>query len=229
MSNTNQLLVASWKVHGLGDRDRMKAVQKWKSTTGRLVKVLAIQEIKAREENLNFNLTGLMEGARWITDYTESDRGGAALILDRTITVLDSGVRGDCTAAWAKVKIEDREFGIIRWKGAVQGWDLLDVYHMASRRHGPHFTRQRVVRTPTGNRLDQAWLDRVYINKGGNWMAAVNKILHDGREGISDQIFYQAISVALCQPELFSLSLSSRSSLLPLSLAALFHDDRSQS
>ncbi|KAL3696583.1 hypothetical protein R1sor_010659 [Riccia sorocarpa] len=70
------------------------------------------------------------------------------------------------------------------WNALDQLKDLSDVFYWALKRSGPRFTRQ-VVRN---NRLDQARLDRVYVNQNGEWLSCVQSILHDGAEGASDHI-----------------------------------------
>ncbi|KAL3677394.1 hypothetical protein R1sor_027342 [Riccia sorocarpa] len=178
-------------------------------------------------------------GAHVIIDYTTTDRGGAALIIDASMNILESGVRGNGSIAWAKTSSaagtigfvsaygphppsekleflnwiqdhqEDRRWvfmgdwnfviepedtagptalarGQIKteWNRTDERHNLCDVYHRAAKKVGPRFTRQ-VIRN---NRVDQARLDRVYLNQDGEWVGAVKCIHHDGQSSVSDHI-----------------------------------------
>ncbi|KAL2621144.1 hypothetical protein R1flu_001349 [Riccia fluitans] len=71
-----------------------------------------------------------------------------------------------------------------KWNHLEQVRDLQDVYLMTSRIEGPRYTRQAIWK----ERLDQARLDKVYANKGGEWIQEVIQVKHDGDEAASDHI-----------------------------------------
>ncbi|KAL3681901.1 hypothetical protein R1sor_024857 [Riccia sorocarpa] len=70
------------------------------------------------------------------------------------------------------------------WRNLDQHWDFADLYHLATRREGPRFTRQ----VTRGGRLDQARLDRIYASRRGEWIIATLRVKHDGGETASDHI-----------------------------------------
>ncbi|KAL3691610.1 hypothetical protein R1sor_005261 [Riccia sorocarpa] len=97
----------------------------------------------------------------------------------------------DCTVVSCTVDLSPSRDGFLQWlyqevenKAAVQIAHVQDVFHLAKRKSGPRYTRQAI----RGNRLDQARLDRVYLNRGGDWILQVPEIEHDSREALSDHI-----------------------------------------
>ncbi|KAL3679581.1 hypothetical protein R1sor_022537 [Riccia sorocarpa] len=86
-----------------GHPSRLRIARQWLRKNHKDVGVVAFQELKALEENLSFNLGRIWENGRVIVDYAQSGRGGAALLIHPTLQVLDSGIKGDGTAAWAKI------------------------------------------------------------------------------------------------------------------------------
>ncbi|KAL3688284.1 hypothetical protein R1sor_014593 [Riccia sorocarpa] len=100
------LKIISWNIHGLGSVDRLRVAKRWLVKEQKEVKILALQELKALEENLHFNLGSIWENANVIVDYSLSGRGGAALVLHPMIQVIERGIKGDGTCAWAKILTE---------------------------------------------------------------------------------------------------------------------------
>ncbi|KAL3694179.1 hypothetical protein R1sor_007830 [Riccia sorocarpa] len=96
----------------MGGEDRIKAIQTWLRSNGKGTLALALQELKAREENLDFNIRRVIQEAEVVVDYSESDRGGAALVMDPRVKVLNKGVRGDSSCAWAIVEIQGVKMGL---------------------------------------------------------------------------------------------------------------------
>ncbi|KAL2636420.1 hypothetical protein R1flu_007899 [Riccia fluitans] len=109
--------MGTWNVQGLGDKDNYKVVEAWTKKVGKHAKILALEEMKAGEENVSRNIANLFPEARCIVDYTVSDRGGAALIVYKTHKILESGIKGDGTAAWATIEIEDGQLGVMSVHG----------------------------------------------------------------------------------------------------------------
>ncbi|KAL3679136.1 hypothetical protein R1sor_022092 [Riccia sorocarpa] len=70
------------------------------------------------------------------------------------------------------------------WQALDQACDLEDMYTLAENKRGPSFTRQ----VYTGERLDQARLDRLYFTNRGRWIARAVNLLHDDHEALSDHI-----------------------------------------
>ncbi|KAL3681016.1 hypothetical protein R1sor_023972 [Riccia sorocarpa] len=99
-----ELTIASWNIHGLGCDDRVKVAEQWMRGTGKEAKVLALQEMKAGEDRLEFNVRKLIPGAHCMIDYSMSDRGGAAIVIHPSIKVLEGGIKGDGSMAWAVVE-----------------------------------------------------------------------------------------------------------------------------
>ncbi|KAL3685968.1 hypothetical protein R1sor_003990 [Riccia sorocarpa] len=110
---STDLKIACWNINGLGCEDKIRAVRLWLQGEGSGVKILALQELKVQERNLEFKLRSLMHGATVVTDYSTSDRGGAALLLHPSLNIIDKGVRGNGLMAWAKVSVEGKSFGVV--------------------------------------------------------------------------------------------------------------------
>ncbi|KAL3695038.1 hypothetical protein R1sor_008689 [Riccia sorocarpa] len=197
-----ELRVVTWNIHGLGDGDRLRALKNWLANTGKNTRILGLQELKAGESRLDFNIKQLMPGETCFVDYSSTDRGGSALIIYPSIRVEAGGTRGNGSCAWAKIHTSVGLVGIssladsagpttvlqgdllAKWREVELHWDLLDMYERVAIKEGPKFTRQ----VWRGERLDQARLDRVYLNCHGEWIEAANKIKHDGEETLSDHI-----------------------------------------
>ncbi|KAL3702237.1 hypothetical protein R1sor_020259 [Riccia sorocarpa] len=86
-----------------GDRNKIRAVQNWLRGEGRKVKILALQELKAGENNLEFNIRRIIDGAVTAVDYSYTDRGRTAIIVHPSLKAIQTGVRGDGTAAWVEI------------------------------------------------------------------------------------------------------------------------------
>ncbi|KAL3675029.1 hypothetical protein R1sor_024977 [Riccia sorocarpa] len=89
------------------------AVKSWMNSVGRQAKVFAFQELKAREVSLEFTIRNLRPGAKGIIDYSTTDRGGAALVIDESMKVLDSEVRGNRFVAWAMTQSSAGRIGFV--------------------------------------------------------------------------------------------------------------------
>ncbi|KAL3689419.1 hypothetical protein R1sor_015728 [Riccia sorocarpa] len=100
------LKIISWNIHGLGNVDRVRSAKQWLTREQKDAKVLALQELKAQEENLHFNLMNIWENAKVVVDYSTSGRGGAALVIHPSCQVVEGGIKGDGTCAWAKILTE---------------------------------------------------------------------------------------------------------------------------
>ncbi|KAL3693479.1 hypothetical protein R1sor_007130 [Riccia sorocarpa] len=99
------LKVVTCNLNRLRCSDKVIAVQGWLSGAGKNTTILGIQEQKARENRLEFNVRRLNQGAQWIIDYSFTEKGGASLIINPSLKILENGVRGNGTAAWAKVEV----------------------------------------------------------------------------------------------------------------------------
>ncbi|KAL3683706.1 hypothetical protein R1sor_001728 [Riccia sorocarpa] len=112
MSVAGEVVVATWNVNGFSSSDRVKAVEQWLKTRGKGVQILALQELKTGEQTAEFNLRRLMLGATCVIDYAGNEQGGAALIINQAIQVLESGVKGTGNFAWAKIKLQGKVFSV---------------------------------------------------------------------------------------------------------------------
>ncbi|KAL3694924.1 hypothetical protein R1sor_008575 [Riccia sorocarpa] len=229
--------------------NRLRVARKWIAENHKEAVVIAFQELKALEENLSFNLKRIWEQGKVVVDYSQSGRGGAALLLHPSLQVLDSGIKGDGSVAWAKImtvngpisvmslyapnnaaerrplwswlsfKTEGENWMIMgdfnsvelpddtdgptallnggelrTWKACASEVELVDAYLCASFTEGPRFTRQVF----SGDRLDQARLDRCYLTNGASWCHHVHKVAHDATQTISD---HWPVSVTLTLQE----------------------------
>ncbi|KAL3686184.1 hypothetical protein R1sor_004206 [Riccia sorocarpa] len=86
----NAFKVIAWNTRGFGRCLRRKVIRKFlKENQGAII---ALQELKVtNRERLLLSLKAIVPGATIIVDYTVSGRGGAALIVPPTFTVIDSG------------------------------------------------------------------------------------------------------------------------------------------
>ncbi|KAL3691399.1 hypothetical protein R1sor_005050 [Riccia sorocarpa] len=128
MTKLESITVASWNVHGLGHPDRVRAVQKWISTKARRAKVIGLQELKASEAVIEFNIRQIMESSHTIVDYSNTDRGGAALLIHRSLQITAQGVRGDGSVAWAKIRTEEGNIGIASVYGPDSGRERIRLF-----------------------------------------------------------------------------------------------------
>ncbi|KAL3690413.1 hypothetical protein R1sor_016722 [Riccia sorocarpa] len=234
-----ETFISTWNLNGLGDENKLVAVRRWLQNAGHVTHILALQELKAHERRLDFNVKRLIQNATCITDYSQSERGDAALLIHPSAKVEQSGIRGDGSVAWAKLQIGDTKLSVASiysphdstgksrlyqwlqepevtedwimlgdwnmvlnpedyagktallkgralevWRVLNQSWGFQDAYDATTNKSGPHYTRQ-VIR---GNRLDQARLDRIYLNRQGEWIHGVTQIQHDSKESVSDHI-----------------------------------------
>ncbi|KAL3678979.1 hypothetical protein R1sor_021935 [Riccia sorocarpa] len=92
------------KKKGKKARQREKRRKEGKGT-----KIMAIQELKTRERQVEFNLKTLMPGATVVVDYAANEAGGAALIVHESLQVTERGVNGARNGAWACIQIEGRQ------------------------------------------------------------------------------------------------------------------------
>ncbi|KAL3685957.1 hypothetical protein R1sor_003979 [Riccia sorocarpa] len=89
-----------------GKSHRLRVARAWVKKKRPEVTILAFQELKALEDNLHFNLSRFWEGGRVVVDYSQTGRGGAALLIHPSMKILDSGIKGDGTAAWARIETQ---------------------------------------------------------------------------------------------------------------------------
>ncbi|KAL3690145.1 hypothetical protein R1sor_016454 [Riccia sorocarpa] len=188
MSYTEEFKIVIWNVNGLGGADRIRVVKSWLQNTGKGVKVLAILELKTREQQVEFNLRTIMPRATVVVDYALNEVGGTALVIHGELANDKEWVLvGD----WNMVLSQDdstcpspllKGGPLQAWEATNMRWHLEDVYDLAVKKIGPRFTRQAV----RGDRLNQSWLDRAYINKNASWVKEVLQITHDGTEALSD-------------------------------------------
>ncbi|KAL3689125.1 hypothetical protein R1sor_015434 [Riccia sorocarpa] len=141
--------VVSWNVFGLGGKRRIEKVQSWLKCHGRDVGAVMLQELRIKEDLTDRRMTELGAKDNYVADFTLEGKAGAVLaILNNEWRILDQGVKGDGTVAWAKLQMED---GIIG---------------MASV-HGP---RTRTERTRVWRWLKEKWEEDCWIF-GGDWNA----------------------------------------------------------
>ncbi|KAL3675386.1 hypothetical protein R1sor_025334 [Riccia sorocarpa] len=114
--------VGTWNTNGLGGENRLGVVQSWLKGESRFRKVLAIQELKTKEETAEFNLRRLIPNAPVVVDYAENEQGGAALLLHHSLKILTKGVRGSGNCAWARTEIDGEIVGFASEYGP-HHWD----------------------------------------------------------------------------------------------------------
>ncbi|KAL3678733.1 hypothetical protein R1sor_021689 [Riccia sorocarpa] len=132
---------------GRGGKNRIKRAKDWLRTKGRGVGIILLQELRIKEELATRRLMELTEGTQFVIDYTTEGKAGAVVAVVRSDwKIVDSGVKGDGSVAWAKINTDD---GII-------GVALI---------HGP---RERSDRKKLWEWLEQRWEHGTWIF-GGDW------------------------------------------------------------
>ncbi|KAL3698381.1 hypothetical protein R1sor_012457 [Riccia sorocarpa] len=128
LTSIRELKIATWNINDLGSLDKLKALQIWLRGVGRGVKVLALQELKARESNLEYRIKNILPGAKTIIDYSSIDRGGTALVIDPSIQIEERGVREDGSCAWAKGKIQEKSINFMSIYSPHEGREKQELY-----------------------------------------------------------------------------------------------------
>ncbi|KAL3679799.1 hypothetical protein R1sor_022755 [Riccia sorocarpa] len=123
-----ELTIVSWNIHGLGHPNRVKAVQRWLGREAKRAKIIALQELKASQDVLDFNIRMVRPNSHTIVDYSASDRRGAALIIDRSLSLVDQGIRGDGTVAWARVNTPEGVIGFVSVYGPDSALEKIRLY-----------------------------------------------------------------------------------------------------
>ncbi|KAL3694435.1 hypothetical protein R1sor_008086 [Riccia sorocarpa] len=199
------LKTISWNINGGSDPDWIRAVRQWLRNY-KDVKAIGLQEIKAGEFRAEAGLRSIMRESNVVVDYAQNDKGGAAIIVSKELKLVDSGVKGDGSAAWVRVETEVGmivlgDFNCVelpedtqgasnllngrelrRWKEMMRASELVDAFFVAVKRRGSRFTRQRI----RSDRVEFARLDRCYFTEGADWIEQVEELHHDGTAALSD-------------------------------------------
>ncbi|KAL3701259.1 hypothetical protein R1sor_019281 [Riccia sorocarpa] len=109
MSILDTIKIVSWNVNGLAGADRVREVKEWLQHEGMGTKILAIQELRTREKQIEFNLKSIMRGATVVVDYAPNETGGAALVVHESLTFKSRGVKGTGNMAWVCVEVHGKE------------------------------------------------------------------------------------------------------------------------
>ncbi|KAL3681274.1 hypothetical protein R1sor_024230 [Riccia sorocarpa] len=100
----NKMEIVSWNTRGLGSDIRRRIVRKFLTKNYKNVDIIALQELKiTHKKKLERNLRALLPEGRIIIDYTNSGRGGCALLVNARLRVLETGTSGFGGAAWANI------------------------------------------------------------------------------------------------------------------------------
>ncbi|KAL3679911.1 hypothetical protein R1sor_022867 [Riccia sorocarpa] len=102
MQTSTDFKVASWNLNGAADPDRVRMIRQWLRRRTDLG-IIAFQELKAKESQAEWNMRSIFPNGKVVIDYAVNEKGGAALVVAESHKVIDSGVRGDGTVAWAKI------------------------------------------------------------------------------------------------------------------------------
>ncbi|KAL3681896.1 hypothetical protein R1sor_024852 [Riccia sorocarpa] len=114
--------IVTWNMHDLGDGDMVRMLKNWISTIGSNTQVLGLQELKAWEQRLEFNLRQLIPGAKCLVDYSQTDREGAAFMIHPSLQAEREGIRDNGSCAWAKITTSNGASGSAHaW---LDGWEL---------------------------------------------------------------------------------------------------------
>ncbi|KAL3686849.1 hypothetical protein R1sor_013158 [Riccia sorocarpa] len=105
-----------------------------------------LQELRIKERETTFCLNQLAQAGDFVVDYTPEGKAGAALIIRRDWEILQRGVRGDGTLAWAVVKHNDH----------ITGFAAI---------HGP---REKPARSRLWRWMEEQWPSGSWIY-GGDW------------------------------------------------------------
>ncbi|KAL3699293.1 hypothetical protein R1sor_017315 [Riccia sorocarpa] len=191
---------AARKHGGKKNPDRLRVARRWLDREHKGAKIIAFQELKALETQLNFNLSKFWEKGRVVRQsrvpvgvisiYAPNNERERRELWTWLRFFLDEGdwiLTGD----YNSVELPDDTEGptallnggeLRTWKSLTSEKELVDAYLCASFTKGPRFTRQVF----SGDRADQARLDRCYFTNGGAWFHHVHKIHHDAGQALSD-------------------------------------------
>ncbi|KAL3675638.1 hypothetical protein R1sor_025586 [Riccia sorocarpa] len=123
-----------WEESGAVDKARLplneiRAVKCSLQNSGRSTKILALQELKTQERQVEFNLRNLMPGAKVVVDYAENELGGAALVIHESIKVVSTGVKGTGQMAWACVEVHGHQFMVASIYGPHGPEEKIQFFH----------------------------------------------------------------------------------------------------
>ncbi|KAL3676812.1 hypothetical protein R1sor_026760 [Riccia sorocarpa] len=102
---------------GLGHPNLLRKVKRWLRGRRHKVDVLMLHDLRIRERDTNFCLSQLVEAGQYIVDLTPEGKAGVALLIRRDWEIVERGVRGNGTLAWAKVKVDNRILGFVAVHG----------------------------------------------------------------------------------------------------------------
>ncbi|KAL3702358.1 hypothetical protein R1sor_020380 [Riccia sorocarpa] len=88
-----------------------QSIRNWVKGQGG-VEILGLHETKAKEERAELGLRSIFPGGRVVIDYAQNERGGAAIVVSREMTVVAEGVKGDGSVAWVKIQTEVGTVGV---------------------------------------------------------------------------------------------------------------------
>lgn len=101
MNSTLQIL--SWNLRGMGDAFRGKALRRWINKFHKDLNIICLQELKAKQEKIEFQCKTLFPDKRFIVDYTVEGRAGTTVGILSNCNIQDSGTKGDGSFAWCTI------------------------------------------------------------------------------------------------------------------------------
>ncbi|KAL3675254.1 hypothetical protein R1sor_025202 [Riccia sorocarpa] len=113
MITPQNMKIVSWNINGTAGDLRGRTIRRRIKTVYKDADILALQELKTSEFELEQTLGLLAEGCRIVVDYKSNGWGGCALIIKPTYQVVSVGVKGIGQAAWAKVQTGKSIVGIL--------------------------------------------------------------------------------------------------------------------
>lgn len=100
----NTLKISSWNVRGFGDPFWGWTVSRWVNRFHRDLDIIYLQEIKAQQNRIDFQLSSLLWDGKFVVDYAKGGRAGATIGVFSNLRVTDQGTKGDGCFAWCTVE-----------------------------------------------------------------------------------------------------------------------------
>lgn len=87
--------VSLWNLRGMGDASRSRILCRWVNNFHPNLEVLCLQELKAQQNKIDFQLNTLFPHDRFTMDYSIEGRAGVAIGVLSNLPIIDQGVKGD--------------------------------------------------------------------------------------------------------------------------------------
>ncbi|KAL3689313.1 hypothetical protein R1sor_015622 [Riccia sorocarpa] len=99
---SGSIKIITWNIRGLTEYSKASIIRRWVQTQTQRCLIVCLQEVKNSEERLGRQLAEIISEENVTADLTEEARGGSAVIVDKSMLILESGVKGDAKRSGPK-------------------------------------------------------------------------------------------------------------------------------